>query len=320
MLWGKERELPVEGVHWLRAYSLWFIFFSFLPRSTLTPFERSRGGRQCIQEPQALWVDKAGEWPLSATGHVFRKRWGQRVHLGWMCEGCLTRQKARDTLTPSQLGGHSAKLWLLEEMIEQSKPWFKWQSSSQTSEGDAGWRRGGALGSHRPGVELRLRPRSCGFGYVTLAKVTISIRLNETTYLTAPILGPGLLLLPNKCSCCFSKKWKSQVPATGCPHLSPCHVAGTVLRLPTSSLDAPEPPKILSPWRCITVTFCVHRTEELAWAQYCILHHSHVFVLSLLGSGGRVYRLLRSQQDKMSPSLRNSGKQSHCLNNLLPVT
>lgn len=30
------------------------------------------------------------------------------------------------------------------------------------------------------------------------------------------------------------------------------------------------------------------------------------------------YRVLGDHQDKMPVSLRNSGKQSHCLNNLLP--
>ena len=52
----------------------------------------------------------------------------------------------------------------------------------------------------------------------------------------------------------------------------------------------------------------------------CYLQYSRVFSLSLLGSGSESLQAPeRGHWDKMSVSLRNSGKQSHCLNNLLPV-
>lgn len=46
------------------------VYFFLLPHSSVMPLERSREGRQCIPEPQAPWVPKAGQWPLSPTGHV----------------------------------------------------------------------------------------------------------------------------------------------------------------------------------------------------------------------------------------------------------
>lgn len=103
---------------------------------------------------------------------------------GPKCEGCLIREKTRAPHgAPVQVPGKGG----CETLAFRKNNWTVKTMTHKTGfctdvrAGCGHWGRGWSLGSHRPAVEFRHRPRSCGFSRVALVKVTISFRLRGTT-------------------------------------------------------------------------------------------------------------------------------------------